>query len=145
MRRKLLLVSLLLVTGCAAPRYTYFFPQPAEMAGAKHEVVVVQPRPAPTPSVLAYHDHMEAQQEPKAHPVVTRKSLKDRPESIDKPRASDPYPVVRVKEDRDLRRAAIFGAGGLVALVIGGNLFWVVGSLSLLIGLIFAIKWLLRK
>lgn len=60
--------------------------------------------------------------------------------------APDDQPAdLPVKDDPDLRRAAIFGVAGLVALIIGGNLFWVVGSLSLLIGLIFSIKWLLRK
>lgn len=47
--------------------------------------------------------------------------------------------------DADLQRSIIFGASGIVALVIGGQVFWVLGSLSLLIGLIFGIKWLLRK
>ncbi len=46
--------------------------------------------------------------------------------------------------DTDVRRSIIFGASGLVALFIGGQLFWVLGSLCLVIALIFGIKWVLR-
>lgn len=44
----------------------------------------------------------------------------------------------------DLMRAAIFGAAGVVLLFIGSDTFVVLGTLSLMVGLIFAIKWLLR-
>ena len=47
--------------------------------------------------------------------------------------------------DKDLKRAILFGAVGLVALIIGGNAFQVIGGLSLLIGLVFLIKWLVRQ
>jgi hypothetical protein len=53
--------------------------------------------------------------------------------------------AMSIKEEPGLRRSIIFTAGGLVGLLIGGSVFWVVGSLSLMIGLIFFIKWLLRK
>jgi hypothetical protein len=47
--------------------------------------------------------------------------------------------------DGDLQRAIIFAAFGVVALLVGGNFFVVTGSLSLLIGLIFGIRWFIRR
>ncbi len=101
------------------------------------------PSMAPLPSFQASASAVP--EAPAATPRVAKKFPADMPLVIPGEPGVETPPDVLIKEDPDLRRAAIFGAGGLVALVIGGNLFWVVGSLSLLIGLIFAIKWLLRK
>jgi hypothetical protein len=47
--------------------------------------------------------------------------------------------------DQDLKLAAIFGAVGLVALIIGGQVFWIVGGIALIIGVVFFVKWLIRQ
>lgn len=47
--------------------------------------------------------------------------------------------------DQDLKMAAIFGAVGLVALIIGGDVFWVIGGIALLIGVVFFVLWLSRQ
>lgn len=47
--------------------------------------------------------------------------------------------------DQDLKLAAIFGAVGLVALLIGGDVFWVIGGIALLIGVVFFVMWLARQ
>lgn len=47
--------------------------------------------------------------------------------------------------DHDLKLAAIFGAVGIVALIIGGDVFWIIGGIALLIGVIFFVKWLVRQ
>jgi hypothetical protein len=73
-------------------------------------------------------------------PAIFIVPAEERPTVTDSPPSSLP-----IREDPELRRSAIFTAAGVVALIIGGNVFWVVGSLCLMIGLIFAIKWLLRK
>src|SRR5690606_39816577 len=36
--------------------------------------------------------------------------------------------------DHDLKMAAIFGAVGIVALIIGGDVFWIIGGIALIIG-----------
>ena len=46
--------------------------------------------------------------------------------------------------DNDLKRSIIFVTAGLFALFIGGTVFWVLGSLSVAIGIIFGIKWAVR-
>ena len=47
--------------------------------------------------------------------------------------------------DHDLKLAAIFGAVGLVALLIGGDVFWVLGGIALIIGVVFFVMWLSRQ
>jgi hypothetical protein len=47
--------------------------------------------------------------------------------------------------DEDLKLAAIFGAVGIVALIIGGDIFYVIGAIALIIGVVFFVKWLMRQ
>lgn len=47
--------------------------------------------------------------------------------------------------DHDLKLAAIFGAVGIVALIIGGDIFYVLGAIALIIGVVFFVKWLVRQ
>jgi len=47
--------------------------------------------------------------------------------------------------DNDLKLAAIFGAVGLVAWIISGNVFYIIGLIALIIGVVFFVKWLVRQ
>jgi uncharacterized membrane protein len=47
--------------------------------------------------------------------------------------------------DNDLKMAAIFGAVGIVAMFIGTDVFWIIGGIALIIGVVFFIKWLVRQ
>ena len=47
--------------------------------------------------------------------------------------------------DKDLRFAAIFGAVGIVSLLIGGDVFYVIGAIALIIGVVFFVMWLTRQ
>jgi len=47
--------------------------------------------------------------------------------------------------DHDLKLAAIFGAVGLVALIISGEVFYIIGGIALIIGVVFFVKWLVRQ
>ncbi|MBX2914383.1 MAG: hypothetical protein KF856_03815 [Cyclobacteriaceae bacterium] len=47
--------------------------------------------------------------------------------------------------DHDLKLAAIFGAVGLVALIISGQVFYIIGGIALIIGVVFFVKWLVRQ
>jgi len=47
--------------------------------------------------------------------------------------------------DNDLKLAAIFGAVGIVAGIIGGEVFWVIAAVAWIIALVFFIKWLVRQ
>lgn len=47
--------------------------------------------------------------------------------------------------DNDLKFAAIFGAVGITAMIIGGDVFYVIGGIALIIGVVFFVKWLIRQ
>ena len=49
--------------------------------------------------------------------------------------------------EKDLKLAAIFGAVGIVGLILGSvsTAFWVIGGIALLIGVVFFVKWLIRQ
>lgn len=47
--------------------------------------------------------------------------------------------------DHDLKLAAIFGAVGIVSLLIGGDVFWILGAIALIIGAVFFVLWLSRQ
>lgn len=47
--------------------------------------------------------------------------------------------------EHDVRLAAIFGAVGIVLLIIGGSALYIIGAVSILIGLYFFIRWLSRQ
>ncbi len=47
--------------------------------------------------------------------------------------------------DNDLKLAAIFGAVGIVAMFIGGDVFWIIGGIALIVGVVFFVKWLVRQ
>ena len=47
--------------------------------------------------------------------------------------------------DHDLKLAAIFGAVGLVSLIIGGDVFWIIGGIALIIGVVFFVMWLSKQ
>ncbi len=47
--------------------------------------------------------------------------------------------------DNDLKLAAIFGTVGIVAMFIGGDVFWIIGGIALIVGAVFFVKWLVRQ
>jgi hypothetical protein len=47
--------------------------------------------------------------------------------------------------DRDLKLAAIFGAVGIVGLIISGQVFYIIGGIALIIGIVFFVRWLIRQ
>lgn len=47
--------------------------------------------------------------------------------------------------DHDLKLAAIFGAVGIVSLIIGGDVFWIIGGIALIIGVVFFVMWLSKQ
>lgn len=47
--------------------------------------------------------------------------------------------------DNDVKLASIFGAIGIVLLIIGGDVLYILGAVALLVGLYFFIRWLMRN
>lgn len=77
-----------------------------------------------------------------------RQLLKKEIKAIAKNNKKAPNPdavTARGGIDHDLKLAAIFGAVGLVGLLIGGNVFTVIGAIAMIIGVVFFVKWLIRQ
>ncbi len=141
-------LAALILAACSAPRYTYDFGQPpsvAPVAGGAEPVRII---PAPESSALSAQIHVTStSDQPAATERSEERALRHAPRPAEiqhRPALSQPEPAAPPL-DADARRAAIFVVGGLIALLIGGQVFYVAGSLALLIGLIFGIKWVSRK
>jgi hypothetical protein len=44
-----------------------------------------------------------------------------------------------------LNLASIFGAVGIVALIFGGYVFWIIGGIAIIIGVVFFVMCLVRQ
>lgn len=141
-------LAAVILAACSAPRYTYDFGQPPSVGhvtgGAESAGII----PAPESSALSAGIHVTSTSVQPAATELPPKRV-DRHEPV-RSEAQRHSPLLRPEPavpplDADARRSAIFVVGGLIALLIGGQVFYVAGSLSLLIGLIFGIKWVLRK
>jgi len=138
--------SLLVIASCSTPKYTYFFDQPAGSAKEIQAVAVVVPDSLVAPVRL----DLEVSTSPTlaSSGVASRSAIQRKQVKGSEVRLQPEQPATSkatAKMDVDLKRSAIFTVSGIVALVIGGQVFWVLGAVSLLIGLIFGIKWLLRQ
>lgn len=140
--------AMLLLSSCSAPRYTYFFSQPPATASEIKHVAAIERMPLPSP--LQFSASRTPTVSPSVRMPVTVAVPFDAPTVMATTIAEEKTDNARSTKakggmDADLKRSMAFAAGGIVALLIGGHVFWVLGSLSLLIGFIFGIKWLLRK
>lgn len=148
MTSRIFWAAMLFFCSCSSPRYTYFFNQPPATVSEIKPLAVAETITPSAPSQFS------ASSSPVVSPTVRMPAAVAKPLDGHKAKAmtkaekkSDNTKSVKAKGgmDADLQRSIIFGAGGIVALIIGGHVFWVLGSLSLIIGLIFGIKYLLKK
>lgn len=151
MRCHCLWAALVLLGSCSSPRYTYYF---------DHQYPVLRKESLPNvPLLIQPSEPLEftASTTPILKNLPTGKSVSfQTPPSrhqINSGHVVSAQKITTVasakgstkKIDADIKRSIIFIAAGVVALIIGTQVFWVLGSLSLLIGIIFGIKWLLRN
>lgn len=155
-------VVFIFFVSCAAPRYTYYFDRhhyslgkegPTEavqtlISPPNQEMLTVAAVPGeaeifPVNLIVPEIQNIKIEGAQAAFEMNGRKT-----ELAHEGKASikTPLPLTTASAlDRDLKLSIIFGASGIVALIIGGSIFKVIGSISLLIGLILFIKWLLRQ
>ncbi len=162
----LVLSAIVLLSACASPKYSYNFDYHDYNAGRKKTVTPVTSDLAVDPATLVAStstDPMiyetsssETSKEVTAAPVMTRKSfkafkaeLKKEVKEMKAMKSAGKYMGVAKASasgmDHDLKLALIFGAVGLVGLIIGGNVMWVIGGIAMLIGVVFFVKWLIRQ
>jgi hypothetical protein len=172
MKILLSLACVALCVACSAPKTAYKFDYHDYNAGRKSKDLKqeVASNPGPAPVVAEELVAMEPVSEAPAasiesveKPVVTAPAKKTYEDMSKKERRElrrefkkEIKKIVKKKDggnsveatqaiDKDLKLAAIFGAVGLVALIIGGQVFWIIGGIALIIGVVFFVKWLIRQ
>lgn len=159
-------MSLALLAACSAPKYSYHFDHYNYHAGKKKSVAAEAQVVMQGPQTIKAEE-LVASSESTVLPVVAtegktevrktyvqmnkseRKDLRKQVKSAMKNYVKEKKDNVKAASantmDKDLKLAAIFGSVGIVALIIGGDVFWIIGGIALLIGVVFFVKWLMRQ
>lgn len=169
--KRIILIAFVL-SACSTPRYTYNFSHYREgngsasapekkhavtpqvqteaepaVASTSREPIVVAPKESVTEKigtkeVASKPSHLTHEQK-KEFRNELRKEVKEYHAAV---KSGD---VAKVKKtgalqamDHNLKLAAIFGAVGIVLLIIPSVITWVLGSVALIIGIVFFIMWL---
>jgi hypothetical protein len=155
------------LASCSTPKYAAHFPScnvdvnyhPVLVTSTESTTPPIEPSESlvastkTTPSVIstvelkkefkATYNKLSKQQKKEVRQLL-RKEIK----SITKAQKKDASVTAtsaRGGIDHDLKLAAIFGAVGIVGLLISGNVFTVIGAIALIIGVVFFVKWLIRQ
>ncbi|NOT74686.1 MAG: hypothetical protein HOP08_07135 [Cyclobacteriaceae bacterium] len=159
----LVLLTIVALASCSAPKYSYNFGRPDYYAGKKSQKAIeVSPlivdqeslvaSISEQPVVLASNPAADVtalkktyMQMSKSEKKALRTHLRNEIKSYVAKKDSEKSQHAGNAMDNDLKLAAIFGAVGLVGLIIGGSAFNIIGGISLLIGVVFFVKWLIRQ
>ncbi|MFZ1807000.1 MAG: hypothetical protein WAU36_07265 [Cyclobacteriaceae bacterium] len=165
------LLAIILFASCSAPKYAYHFDRYDYNSGKKSvgaAAINLENEVAPVDGkqLLASKENTflvaETPQGSSAEVVAlnsteVRKTYAQMSKSERKELRSDVKKYIKEKKesikaakkanamDNDLKLAAIFGAVGLVALIISGDVFYILGGIALIIGVVFFVKWLVRQ
>jgi len=160
------LCALILIASCSSPKYAYNFDHYNYQSAKKNKVASVEQTslPALQPELLvaSNDDSFVPVAEPTKEELETtvsevRKTYLQMDKSERKEFRKDVKNFIKEKKesikavkktnamDNDLKLAAIFGAVGIVALIISGDVFYIIGGIALIIGVVFFVKWLVRQ
>ncbi len=164
MRKLICLLSTVLIVACSSPKYTasfnYYDKNSASSAKSVAELEEPPTAVAQSEQLLASTSSAPVELEtPKAEVRKTylqmtkpeRKALRVHLKREIKSYVKEQKKNFNVEStqassmDEDLKLASIFGAVGIVALIISGNVFYVIGAIALIIGVVFFVKWLIRQ
>ena len=163
----LFFLGAILLAACSTPKYTYHFDHYDYSTKKKDPAGVVAQQPAQE-SVLAIDESTLTASINGNEPVIatpaptmTKEEAIAKLKSMSKEERKELKKEVKryVKENKknikegkapqamagDLKLAAILGAIGIVCLIIGGSALYIVGSVALLVGLFFFIRWLINN
>jgi uncharacterized membrane protein len=163
-----LLLAIVVLASCSAPKYAYYFDHQDYNAGRKAKGPVqekVSPLAVdPQALVASTNDTPVTTAAPAAvEPVAVKKvtymqMTKTERKALRKELGKQVKSYIAAKKnmnsvkasqastmDHDLKLAIIFGAVGLVGLIIGGDVFWIIGGIAMLIGVVFFVKWIIRQ
>lgn len=168
MKKYISLMSVILLASCSTPKYTYYFDH-YDYSSKKNQVTVEQTNmqgqsltTADQTSLVASVDatHVYVTETPS---VVESKKVAEKINMLTKEEKRELKREIKkyVKENKnnpsveaghaakalenDVKLAAIFGATGIVLLIIGGEVLYVLGAIALLVGLYFFIRWLIHQ
>jgi len=168
MKKFISLVSVILLASCSAPKYTYYFGH-YDYTSKKNQVAVAQNNVqgqslttadqatlvasvdathvyvAETPSVVEHEKVVEKINAlTKEEKRELKKEIKKYVKESKKNSSAEAGHAAKALEN-DVKLAAIFGAVGIVLLIIGGEVLYVLGAIALLVGLYFFIRWLIHQ
>lgn len=173
----LVIAAAIVFASCSSPKYAYNFDHYDYNSGKKQAFAKQTEQVTPTPQetespLLIKEESLVASTAPTA-PVETKRTLTDADKKaiaekvasmstaerkelkktlkaeVKKMKKGENGASVEASKvmDHDLKLAAIFGAVGLVLVILGGvsTVFWVLGVISFVIGIVFFIQWLSRQ
>ena len=175
MRNLFTLCSLVLLVACSSPKYAYHFDRHDYNSGKKHhaekslamETGEMSPLSLNNETLSASSDDKIIVLAEEKKPVITseekamfmkkytamtkterkefRKELKNEIRKITKLKKEDDSVHASAALDNDAKLAIIFGGIGVILLLLPGQIFLVLGAISLIIGFIFFVKWISRQ
>lgn len=170
MKKYISLVSVIVLASCSTPKYTYYFDH-YDYSSKKNQVTAasnnVQNQPIATADqttlVASADDTHVYVAETVVPSVVEHEKVVEKINALSKEEKRELKKEIKkyVKESKknpsaeagntakalenDVKLAAIFGAVGIVLLIIGGDVLYVLGAIALLVGLYFFIRWLIHQ
>ncbi len=161
------LLAIVVLASCSAPKYSYYFDHhnynagkkqveaanekspisvdPQMMAASTSEVPVVMSE-SKTELTVAPVERKTYRQMNKSERKILRHQMKKEIKSyIAEKKKNNSIQATHAGMDNDLKLAIIFGAIGIVLLIIPGTVPLVLGSIALIIGVVFFVKWIIRQ
>lgn len=167
MKKIIYLLSVVLLGACSSPKYTASFNSYDTPSGYRAVKSTETPAPVINPTELTASTSMAPVEIKKEVAPATevrktyiqmskteRKVLRNHLRSEIKTYVKDQKAKLSPKSieatnamDNDLKLAIIFGAVGVVGLMLAGStdVFWFIGGIALIIGVVFFVKWIVRQ
>ncbi len=168
MRNLFCIISICFLAACSGSKYTASFPPRASNYYAAENSKSLKSEPlaaAPTP-IDALQLEASTQSTPSLSLLEAKKDFGNNYVKMSRPERKEVRQLLKkgIKNisknqnkgmsvsstkaaglDQNLKLAAIFGAVGIVGLLLGvaGQFFVVIGAISLIVGVVFFVKWLL--
>ena len=161
-------LAIIVLASCSSPKYTYHFDRYDYNKGKQQKVsqadfevspisvndqtllastdahVVLLPETPSVPADVTSNHNSLTKTEKKE---VRKEAVKSVKEYVKAVKAGEKEKAEQMAKamDSDLRWAAIFGAIGITALIIGGDVFYIIGGIAMIVAVVFLVKWLIRQ
>ncbi|MBK8290838.1 MAG: hypothetical protein IPK96_07640 [Flammeovirgaceae bacterium] len=167
MKKIIYLLAVVLLASCSGPKYTASFNSYDSPRGYHKETIVEAPVVVIDPATLVASTSEAPIEIKETEAPVTevrktyiqmtkteRKALRNHIRTEikstvkeQKAKLAPSSTAATSAMDNDLKLAIIFGAVGIVGLMLGGasNVFFYIGGIALLVGVVFFVKWVIRQ